>query len=142
MAAMVEKHLVQPFMSITRAWHGCLVWQHDSSASTCQVSGPDIDIFLANIFLNSLGGAEPKPGRPARLADRPESPQPGSIARDLAEISETAAGHTVRAPELVGPTQPLEAMEEVGSKAPEPERGERKERAHGVPATQAICATA
>ena len=122
MAAIVAKHSVQTLISVTRLRRGRLAWQHDPSVSTCQVSGSSSHMSTYSfviIFLISLGGTEPKPGKSPRTAGAP-----GVVGAGV----DTTAGHAGRAdgPEAAPP--PAEDMANMGNKTSEPARGAKQKK--------------
>ena len=132
MAAIVAKHSVQTFISVTRLRRGRLEWQHVPSVSTCEDSGRSSHMStysFASIFLVSFGGTELKPGR---LAKSPDGLDPAGVGVVVAAI-----GHASRAAGLSGADVLGEAIEKTGREAGGPviKAPEDKQQLPGRPAT-------
>ena len=90
-AAMIAKHSVQTFMSVTRLRRGRLAWQQEPSVSICHDSGRSSHIStysFPTILFTNFGGTEPKPAIIGRSADR------GGAMPDV-DGAVTAAGHGI-----------------------------------------------
>jgi hypothetical protein len=92
-AAIVAKHSVHTFISVSKLRRGRLAWQQVPSVSTCHVSGRSSQIStnsFPTIFFTNFGGTEPKPAMICRSATG------GGAAPNMGGAV-TAAGHDIAA---------------------------------------------